>query len=362
MSDRILVVSLVGAVTDLEKYSGEIFPLEHHDIVGLSHAEYRAHDKNWLHRIKICITQMTGSKNTNLDLSLFDIVLVLQQECVDGDPDSYLQLLQTQYHNPNVFIITSGYHSQYHLDKKRIHILPFFLLNVSRFSQLETINPLQNFKKKFDVLLGMSKPHRDFVYMKMIESGIVNDSYLNITTNRFHTELRTIYRSKDLDYVEDSLIQSHIESVLDSYSYIDNRGPRISHIMPWRIYDHSLFSIVTETNWCDYLFLSEKTAKALLARRIFVFFGSAGTLEFIRGFGFRTFDEVIDESYDTISEDHTRFDRAWQQVVTLYRAEPYETFRQCHDILKHNYNHIRNRDYFINPVKIWIRDIISQIC
>lgn len=360
MSKRALTVSLMGALTGLEKFPGEIFPPDHYDFVGLSYEEFAAHKKTWNHHTKICVLQFTGLQCPDFDLSMFDLVLVLDQECIDGDPTRYLRAAKVKFCNDNVFIVTSGYNSRYTLDKKHIYVLPFFLLNVARHSHIMTINPLQNYTKKFDVLLGMSKPHRDFVYQRMLDHDMLEDCYLNITTNRFHTELRTIYRSKDLDHVEDATVADHLGSVLDSYAYIESRGPRISHIMPWQIYDHSLYSVVAETNWSDYLFLSEKTAKALLARRIFVFFGSAGTLEFMRILGFRTFDEILDETYDSIPDDQSRFQQAWQQVLTLYRAEPYDTYRRCREIVAHNHNHIRNRDYFISRLKTWLTDVMSH--
>ena len=360
MSDRMLVVSLVGALTHIEKFPGEIFPASQYEFVGLSHEEFAAHDKNWHHRLKICVVEFTSSRYPDLDLGLFDLVLIIDYECINSDPAQYLIDVRDKLHNPNVFIIVSGYDGQYTIDKNYIYVLPFFLLNVAG-SSLVTINPLQNHNKKFDVLLGMSKPHRDFVYRQIIDNNMIDDCYLNITTNRFHTDLRTIYRSKDLDWVEDSGITDHMGSVLDSYAYLNDQGPRISHIMPWNIYDRSLYSIVAETNWFNHLFLSEKTAKALLARRIFVLFGSAGTLEFMRGFGFKTFDEILDETYDQISDDQTRFQRAWQQVLALHDAEPYEMYHRCRLIVEHNHNHIKNRDYFMEPLKTWLYGVISQI-
>lgn len=360
MHKRALLVSLSGALTGLEKFPGEIFLPDHYDFAGLSLEEFSNHRKNWKHHIKLCVLQFAVTQRSSIDLSMFDRVLVLEQECIDGDPDRYLQFIRRKLQNYNVFIIASGYNSQYTLDKKHIYVLPFFLLDVVRHTHITTINSLQNYKKKFDVLLGMNKPHRDFIYQQIVNHDMLDDCYLNLTTNRFTHKLQTIYRSKDLADVEELSIANNMGSVLDSYAYLEDKGPRISHIVPWSIYNHSLYSIVSETNWCDYLFLSEKTAKALLTQRIFVFFGSAGTLEFIRLLGFRTFDEILDETYDSIQEDQDRFNRAWQQVLALYHAEPYEMYRRCRDIVAHNYKHIQNRDYFIGPLRIWLAGVMTQ--
>lgn len=361
MSDKILLVMITGSLTRLEHFPEEIFCSAEYDRVGLSFDEYNNHDKNWQHPKKVCVINVINLRCPDIDLGLFDAVFVLDEESIDMDAAEYIKKLEAKFCNPRVFVIVSGFNYHYVLDRTRIYVYPYFLQNVAAHSKYKKISPLQNACRKFDVLLGMSKPHRDFVFDSIAQHNMLKSCYVSLTTNRFHTKLRTIYRSPELQDLELPEINETSQNVLDSYAYINDQGPRISHIIPWEVYDHSLYSIVAETNWCDYTFLSEKTAKALFAKRIFVMFSSPGTMRFIRDLGFRTFDEVLDESYDNIPNDQERWSAAWQQVLYLGKSDPKEIYQHCQSILDHNHNHIQNRSYFLEPLVRWMNGIIKSI-
>lgn len=361
MSHKILVLSLAGAITRLEITPEEIFSPEIYDVEGMSLEDFAYHGSQWPHMTKICVTSFVNCHYPDLDLSEFDVVLVLDEESIDADPDQYLIKLNQKFNNSNIYIITSGYHQGYALDHQRIFVLPFFFLDLCRITKPGHANPQDNHTKKFDVLLGMDKPHRRFVFTELAAHRMLDDCLINFTTNRFCADLETIYRTPGLWSLEDQRIRDHGRSVLDSYDHINVSGPKISTIIPWKIYDQCLYSIITETNSRDYLFFSEKTAKALYAKRIFVFFGTAGSLDRLRRMGFRTFDEIIDESYDSIQDDDTRFQMAFQQVLSLSEMDPFQTHRSVERVLDHNQNHIRNRQYFMSPLRIWLDKIMIEV-
>lgn len=272
MSGKVLVLSLAGAITRLELTPGDIFSPDIYDVEGMSLEDFAQQGLTWPHSKKICVTCFTNYKYPDLDLSEFNAVFVLDEEAIDSDPNQYLKELGKKFNNPNVYIITSGYHQNYALDHRRIFVLPFFFLDLCRITKPGHANPRDNYTKKFDVLLGMDKTHRHFVFTELAAHRMLDDCLINFTTNRFCTDLETIYRTPGLWQLEDQRIRDHGRSVLDSYDHINVLGPKISTIIPWKIYDQCLYSIITETNSRDYLFFSEKTAKALYAKRIFVFF------------------------------------------------------------------------------------------
>jgi hypothetical protein len=121
-----------------------------------------------------------------------------------------------------------------------------------------------------------------------------------------------------------------------------------------------LYSIVAETNWYNHWFFSEKTAKVLMARRIFVFFGAANSLHLLRLMGFMTFDEILDESYDAMDDDQQRFTAAFDQVRRLAKMPAHQVYQQAQRIVAHNQNHLRNRAYFITPLIDWVNKVLSQ--
>jgi hypothetical protein len=69
-----------------------------------------------------------------------------------------------------------------------------------------------------------------------------------------------------------------------------------------RLYDLSSVSLICETSerWAgwSHTFVTEKTYRTMLNRHPFVMQGCPGILEYLQSQGYKTFDSVIDESYD----------------------------------------------------------------
>lgn len=73
---------------------------------------------------------------------------------------------------------------------------------------------------------------------------------------------------------------------------------------PYDSYINSFCAIVTESNFAHpFPMFSEKVINAMKAGRPFIVASSAGTLQYLRQHGFKTFSEFWDESYD-LEENH----------------------------------------------------------
>jgi len=116
-------------------------------------------------------------------------------------------------------------------------------------------------------------------------------------------------------------------------------------VIPYRIYNQCLYSVVAETSGSRPNFYTEKTGKPLLSKRIFVMFAGQHHLRNLRGFGFKTFDGILDESYDDIKDLETRYQQAWKQVEFLMNQDPVEIYKQADPILEHNRNHLMSTNW-----------------
>ncbi|SBO44603.1 hypothetical protein [Cyanobium sp. NIES-981] len=69
------------------------------------------------------------------------------------------------------------------------------------------------------------------------------------------------------------------------------------------VYEHTIFSCVTETHWdsSQQLLMTEKLIKPLCLGHPVVIFGAGGLLSLARRLGFGTFEHVLDPTYDSIS-------------------------------------------------------------
>jgi hypothetical protein len=193
----------------------------------------------------------------------------------------------------------------------------------------------------YDVLLGSRRPHRDFVMLGMQASGIIDRSivtYRNIFNGDYSNwdiVLKDKFPGIELQFPYVSPNLKHEWEVKDQ---LDNR---ISEIVPWHIYQNTYYSIVCETlEHSETFFMSEKTAKVFLAKRIFVMFGSQYFLENLQGEGFKTFDSVLDERYDQIQDFLQRYEVAWEQVEWLASQDPDKITDKLNSVVEHNHQHI----------------------
>lgn len=73
-------------------------------------------------------------------------------------------------------------------------------------------------------------------------------------------------------------------------------------------YHRFAVDIVTETLFhVPHVYITDKTLRPLLLRSPFVVFGPPGLLKMLHRYGFCTFDDFWDESYDDITDPHLRF-------------------------------------------------------
>jgi len=107
----------------------------------------------------------------------------------------------------------------------------------------------------------------------------------------------------------------------------------------------SLLYLVTETVATGRRHhITEKTFKPIAMGMPFVIVGTKGSLEYLRSYGFRTFEGIWDESYDS-AEDDVRIARIASLLRSLDELTPegkQDLFNQAKEIIEHNWNHFYN--------------------
>jgi hypothetical protein len=88
--------------------------------------------------------------------------------------------------------------------------------------------------------------------------------------------------------------------------------------------------------------ITEKTFKAIALEMPFVLVAPAGSLSYLREYGFRTFADVFDESYDDETDDVRRIEKVTDLLKDLNNlsvSERHRIHQACLPIVEHNYNH-----------------------
>lgn len=179
----------------------------------------------------------------------------------------------------------------------------------------------RSFDKKyhFDCLLGRKDFHRDIIEKFYLQSKFCNNIIFSY------------YR----DNPETGIWDPDCATYVQQHQLLD-----YSKLLPLTVYNQSYYSIVAETTYSNlYNQYTEKVAKPIVAKRPFVVFAGQHYLKNLKMLGFQTFDCIIDESYDNIRDDRSRFAAAWTQVEYLCTLDPVAVYRQLQSMLNHNYQH-----------------------
>lgn len=117
-----------------------------------------------------------------------------------------------------------------------------------------------------------------------------------------------------------------------------------------------IFLWVAGETYCPngYPYFTEKTVKAILYERPFVSYGNPGTLAYLRDYGFKTFNEYWDESYDNEKDDDKKIEMIAEIIRNLCKKNLKE-INQLYDnmkpLLEYNKNLLVKTDWRKDLVK-----------
>ena len=105
----------------------------------------------------------------------------------------------------------------------------------------------------------------------------------------------------------------------------------------------AFWHVVTETVfYYDKLHLTEKIFKPIVNKQPFMLLAAPGNLAYLKSYGFKTFDSIIDESYDTIQDNDLRIEAVVRQLhwyCNLTPGEKTDIIKQLEPIIEYNFHH-----------------------
>jgi hypothetical protein len=105
----------------------------------------------------------------------------------------------------------------------------------------------------------------------------------------------------------------------------------------------AFWHIVTETVfYYDKLHLTEKIFKPIVSKQPFMLLAAPGNLAYLKSYGFKTFDGIIDETYDTIENNDLRTAAVVGQLswyCGLSDREKINIMQAVEPIVLHNFHH-----------------------
>lgn len=280
---------------------------------------------------------------------------------------------------PNVLHVVAcvGEAVKYQSNPDVVYIPTWFLTTVIANKDLVDL-PTAPTKSKYlaDFLLGGQTPNRINTLQFLKDHRLIDKCLVNIRP-RQHSwgkdggntdplpRLET-YTSNDipsLDPIGFDTCYDRNGDIFTMRTLTHERSIFYSHLIPWKIYQNSTLSFDSETETeCDYVFFTEKTAKPLLAQRLFIISSGPRALESLRQHGFRTFSPWIDESYDQIENKKLRQNAALQSFLKFANQSDDERSKilsEVQPILEHNKNVILDTKKWLEPltkkIEQWFR-------
>ena len=177
-----------------------------------------------------------------------------------------------------------------------------------------------------DILLGNPKPMRDIFYELLHNNALLNTCLVNLFG--VHQSDFLVQGTSDIDEW----------FCTNSVTTDEFKGHFASQYISKHIYENTWVSVVAESQHSnDFFFPTEKTGKALFGKRPFIVLSGQHYLRTLRSLGFRTFDSVIDESYDEIADYIERTQAAFRSFTDLMSLDQQQVRQQLHDVLEHNH-------------------------
>ena len=213
----------------------------------------------------------------------------------------------------------------------------------------EKLSPQINKSKYFDILLGCRRLHRDIVHQYILDNQML-DKVIMTYYQRWNVDLREtdhIFESEGLEFLPESNYTHSVHQVR-----YHGHKMNLSQVVPFVVYNDSYYSVVAETNAVnEFNFYTEKVVKPILGRRLFVAIAGQGYLRRLRSVGFKTFSDVIDESYDLEPDHTTRWGMAMDQVKFLTEQDPVEIYAKIKHVVEHNQRVMLETDWYQNLTK-----------
>jgi hypothetical protein len=243
--------------------------------------------------------------------------------------------------------------------------------HTQKLNQFDSID--KNFSKKYLCLNGNFWHHRTATVWLLKCFNLINDGFVSMNIKNPDNDIENTFihltsTIGDEDVIKlyndnkDTLLNFKQLKVDECY----DKGENIAELLPVHnnYFTESYFSLVTETNFPlmrhahelpNYRhqvgrLLSEKIFRTILYKHPFIVVGCPNFLKVLKFLGYKTFEDIIDESYDTEVNNGTRLLKVIKEVKRLCDMndnERTEFFNKCKAICDYNFEVLTNKNNFV---------------
>jgi hypothetical protein len=215
--------------------------------------------------------------------------------------------------------------------------------------------------------LGSGRLYRCYIFYKLLEKNFdlenvslgYNDKFVLNLEKDFNNELvgqKEIYEllKNSLDIFEHRKLKLDWRRLRNCVNYygIANSGALNAYIFPTKAYNNSSLIYISETiPHSKEFFITEKTIKGLISNRPCVILGCQYFLKHLHNLGFKTWENLIDESYDNEENLKVRIDKSIESANYFIKENVLKSKNKqllIQQIAEHNRNILFNTDWTTN--------------
>ena len=225
--------------------------------------------------------------------------------------------------------------------------------NIRECARTQEIYSKSHKPYKFLFLNGRGRPHRKYLIESFALTGTLDQalwSSLDLDTIDAYGWIELNHQDKNL--ILESRPVKYLPTQYEYDRYQDRANlPTTDTFVKYHLFNHTwgdvlikaepyidtYFSVVTETVFFyPHSLRSEKIWKPIAMGHPFIAVANYGFYQDLHNLGFKTFDHVIDERFDTIENNQSRIERIAAVVEDLCQQDLVSFLDSCHDICTYN--------------------------
>jgi hypothetical protein len=197
----------------------------------------------------------------------------------------------------------------------------------------------------FNRIVSVDRSYRCYFVSKLVEKNLLNHGQISFGLDKNSPDWKAelIDAHSKLSSDARKFCFQHLSSIETPLVIDGSNIPGSASSDIAKNVDESFWHIVTETVFYhDKLHLTEKIFKPIVSKQPFMLLAAPGNLAYLKSYGFKTFDCVIDESYDAIQDHEQRTGAVVNQLTwycNLSHREKLEIARKLEPIIEHNFHH-----------------------
>jgi len=238
----------------------------------------------------------------------------------------------------------------------------FFFRHVNRKQR-----PLDNLHKRTHEFTALNRTHkwwRASIMTDLLHCGVLSNSQWS-----YHSDctIEEDYNDNPIELDRDSTWRERMHKFVAGGPYtcdeLNLQTQNDHHYVNTELYTKSYFQIVIETHFdadqSNGTFITEKTWKPIKYGQPFVIVGPPGTLAALRTAGYCVFDDVLDNTYDTIEDNTDRWIAIRKLLMSMQHQGVSKLFKQCQADIMHNQQMFELRT--VGPLNTLLEKLQCQI-